>query len=160
MPHATPEHYRQVIEKLKMAMHDDCDEDVPSVSKQTVKDRRTKQLDFLFDDEANLSQEFEKSASFLDTEHERELEKYRAEPTIQHNDDPLLWWNSHARLFPTLARLAKKFLCTPSSSTPSERVFSTAGNIVSAKRCSLAPQNANLLIFLYQNRKILEELTN
>ncbi|CAD6240966.1 GSCOCG00012601001-RA-CDS, partial [Cotesia congregata] len=72
--------------------------------------------------------------------------------------NPLLWWNSKRNKFPILANFARKFLCIPPSSTLSERVFSTAGNIISAKRSCLSPETANLLIFLYQNRDMIEKL--
>ena len=42
-------------------------------------------------------------------------------------------------------------LCAPSTSVPSEGVFSAAGNIVSKKRSSLLPENVNSLIFLNKN---------
>ncbi|KAL5457250.1 hypothetical protein EMCRGX_G034497 [Ephydatia muelleri] len=48
-------------------------------------------------------------------------------------DDPLLWWRSHETYFPTIAKLARKYLCIPASTAPSERVFSTAKNILQKK---------------------------
>ncbi|CAD6221714.1 GSCOCG00011629001-RA-CDS, partial [Cotesia congregata] len=71
--------------------------------------------------------------------------------------NPLLWWKSKQHKYPILATYARRYLGVPSSSTPSERVFSTARNIISTKRSCLLPENANLLIFLYQNREIIEE---
>ena len=54
-----------------------------------------------------------------------------------------------------LSSLAKKYLSIPATSVSSERCFSTAGNIVTAKRSCLLPKNVDMLIFLYQNRKYL-----
>ena len=32
-------------------------------------------------------------------------------------DDPLLWWRNHETYFPTIAKLARKYLCIPANST-------------------------------------------
>ncbi|EZA46507.1 Zinc finger BED domain-containing protein [Ooceraea biroi] len=53
------------------------------------------------------------------------------------NLDPLEWWKSHENRFPLVAQLAKKYLSIPATSVASERTFSTAGNIVTAKRSCL-----------------------
>ena len=37
------------------------------------------------------------------------------------------------------ARLAKKYLCACATSSPSECLFSTSGNIVTPNRCSMKP---------------------
>ena len=49
-----------------------------------------------------------------------------------------------------LCRLAKKFLTPPPTSTNTERLFSTAGNIVDG-RASLSPENLERLLFLREN---------
>ena len=54
-------------------------------------------------------------------------------------DDPLLWWRNHETYFPTIAKLARKYLCIPASTAPSERVFSTAKNILQKKRWRILP---------------------
>lgn len=78
---------------------------------------------------------------------------YDADILISRHDCPYNWWKMNKTRFPKLAILANKFLGVPSTSTPSERVFSSAGNIISAKRSCLAPKNVNNLIFLHQNSK-------
>ena len=56
--------------------------------------------------------------------------------------DPLAWWKMHQGKFPTLEVLAKKFLAIQASSAPSERVFSQASLLISAKRTRLSPRIA------------------
>lgn len=84
-----------------------------------------------------------------------QLEMYLSEPQISHNMDTFEWWATREKRYPALADLARKYLCIPATSASSERVFSTAGNIVTSKRNCLLPQNVNILVFTYQNRDLL-----
>ena len=64
-----------------------------------------------------------------------------------HNN-PLSWWKSHAVNFPNLAQLARRTLCIPATSAPSERLFSVAGLTVTKKRARLSDHIVTLLVFL------------
>jgi hypothetical protein len=56
-----------------------------------------------------------------------------------------------ATQFPTLAKLARKYLATPASSVYSERLFSEYGNIYEEKRSRLLPQTGEKILFLHHN---------
>ncbi|XP_026112867.1 zinc finger BED domain-containing protein 4-like [Carassius auratus] len=58
--------------------------------------------------------------------------------------------------FPHVAKAAQQHLCVPGTSVASERICSTAGDIVSAKHSRLAAENVDRLIFLQKNLKIQE----
>jgi hypothetical protein len=73
-------------------------------------------LDFLLGDDE------ETQIIFADKRVE-ELQRYKLENCISRNDDPLTWWKSNQHRFPLLARLARRYLCIPATSAPSERVF-------------------------------------
>ena len=76
-----------------------------------------------------------------------EIEQFKREPQVHHDSDALDWWKINETRFPTLAKLARCYLCVPATSVPAERIFSIAG-LISNKRSSLSPENADMLIFL------------
>ena len=81
-----------------------------------------------------------------------EIENYKKEECADI-DNPLLWWMQNQFRFPLLSRMAKLYLAIPATSVPSERVFSTAGDIVTASRACLKPGHVDKLIFLKKNFK-------
>nr|XP_061819122.1 E3 SUMO-protein ligase ZBED1-like [Nerophis lumbriciformis] len=80
-----------------------------------------------------------------------ELVSYFGESPISKDENPLKWWKEHQARFPNLAMLARSYLSVPATSTPSERLFSAAGNIVNKKRTSLTPEHVDMLTFLHYN---------
>ena len=80
-----------------------------------------------------------------------EIKKWCLEKSNYVSLDPLKWWKSNSHRYPYLALLVRSVLCIPATSVPSERIFSLAGNIVTAKRCSLRPENVNYMIFMNKN---------
>lgn len=86
---------------------------------------------------------------------QREVLQYFGEQPLSKKENPLLWWRANAARYPTLARLAKYFLCIPATSTPSEHLFSAAGYIASKRRASLSADHVNMLTFLHCNQHLL-----
>ncbi|XP_041841996.1 E3 SUMO-protein ligase ZBED1-like [Melanotaenia boesemani] len=80
-----------------------------------------------------------------------ELRSYLQCANLDSEEDPLDWWREHQRLYPKLSKLAKKYLSIPATSSPSERVFSTGGDVVTCLRSSLKPENVDRLVFLAKN---------
>jgi hypothetical protein len=83
-----------------------------------------------------------------------ELLKYRAEPDAPITSCPLEWWRDNQQHYPLLSKLARIYLCVPATSVPSERLFSCAGDLVTAQRSLLSGENVDMLIFLKKNMKI------
>ena len=76
--------------------------------------------------------------------------------TLENGDkgkyiDPLTWWKDRVENFPTLCQIARKVLCIPATSAPSERVFSVAGLTISKMRSRPDSENASCLIFFRDN---------
>ena len=79
---------------------------------------------------------------------ENSVRRYRAEPAISLDSCPLEWWSKHAGSHSRLAPYAQKYLATPATSVPFERLFSLAGHIAQKKRASLSSENVNNLVCL------------
>ena len=86
--------------------------------------------------------------------YETEIHIYTSDPTIRPSANPFKWWEQNQHRLPHLAKVARNYLIIPGTSVPSERVFSTAGNIISATRNRITPEHANMLIFLNKNLEI------
>ena len=68
---------------------------------------------------------------------------------------PLVWWQYHGSLFPTLQTLALKLLGQPCSSSCAERNWSTYKFIHSLKRNKMAPARIEDLVYVYSNLRLL-----
>ena len=81
-----------------------------------------------------------------------ELDLYEKSPQVDDKSiNVLAWWKENETVYPTVCKVALKYLCVPATSVPSERVFSCAGTIVTDRRTCLKPEKVNQLIFLNQN---------
>ena len=69
---------------------------------------------------------------------EEELTRYLDSDVISLESDPLEFWRSNQAIFPTISKLAKKYLIVVSSSSPVERVFSYCGKVFRPDRCQLS----------------------
>jgi hypothetical protein len=92
------------------------------------------------------------TASIIETE----LSTYLAEGLLPRKEDPFLWWKLNQHRLPTMASMALVYLASPPTSVPSERVFSTAGDIITDHRSRLLPENAEKLILLKFNLHLLD----
>lgn len=82
-----------------------------------------------------------------------ELSNYKSQRVLGLNEDPLLWWSSHAPLFPTLPKVLQKYWCIPAMSVPCHRLFSSSGTVLCGKRNRLAPALVDQQVFLYENSR-------
>ena len=115
-------------------------------------------LDSLLDSETSSEEENrERDTVTVDLNSQVRIEAlgYFEEKPIAKEERPLDWWKANKNRYPTLARLAKSYLCIPGTSTPSERLFSAAGNIASKRRASLSQEHVDMLTFLHCNAKFL-----
>lgn len=79
------------------------------------------------------------------------MTKYRLTGGISLDDNPLDWWKANENIYKHVSKLAKRYLSISATSVPSERVFSTAGDILTANRSVFSPENVDKLIFLAKN---------
>lgn len=86
-------------------------------------------------------------------EYATECTEYLKTPLIARTEDPLAWWRCRGKhLYPSLVSVARRYLSIPATQTRSERLFSSAGSIVSCKRELLLPDHVQQLVFLHENR--------
>ena len=80
-----------------------------------------------------------------------ELDHYLDAKTADEKIDILDWWKLMKTQYPILSKFARKYLCIPASSASSERAFSTAGNVVTCRRTTLAVDNVEKIVFIKEN---------
>ncbi len=94
----------------------------------------------------NLRKDFTERWGDLRTS--RESSSPTGQKVIVHRHDPLNWWKLKELEYPRLVVLARRYLAIPASSASSERVFSTASDIVTKKRNRLLASRVHELVFL------------
>jgi hypothetical protein len=72
-------------------------------------------------------------------------------PQASCDTNPFQWWQNNKATFPVLFELARKYLCVPATSVPSERLFSDAGNQICEERNRLKASTVTELLFLKRN---------
>ena len=120
--------------------------EVSEVRELQAKKKRKSALDEL------LGSEQDTSVSVDD-----ELNQYLSEMPSPRSQLPLTWWKINSERFSNFAPVARMFLSILATSTPSERVFSTAGNTITKLRGCLKPKNIDALIFLHTNAQKLSK---
>lgn len=78
---------------------------------------------------------------------------YESRDLLHRTSDPLEWWkqNRNHALLKNLIPTVKKWMCVPATSVPSERVFSTMGELISERRNRLSPRMVSMVMFLNKN---------
>ena len=71
---------------------------------------------------------------------------------ISRMDSPFQWWKLHSTKYPILAQVAKKILAIQATSTPSERLWSKAGELCNAKRSQLGAKLIDKILFCNHNK--------
>ncbi|RLN73354.1 hypothetical protein BBJ28_00011893 [Nothophytophthora sp. Chile5] len=75
-----------------------------------------------------------------------EFKRYLADITTEKKlKNTFQWWNQNQLKYPNLSKPARKWLVTVATSVPSERAFSSSGNVVTVKRSSLTPETVQFV---------------
>jgi hypothetical protein len=79
-----------------------------------------------------------------------ELTLYQSIPAESDIDkSSLAFWKANEQTHPILSQIARRYLGIPATSVTVERLFSSAGNLITARRNALEPETANILNSLY-----------
>ena len=94
----------------------------------------------------------EAGISPTDFRSEVDIDKYLSEPLLKfHRTNCYKWWAENKEWFPALAKLAQRYLSAPPTTVPSEQLFAGAGEIYYDRRNRLAPERAEILLFIKSN---------
>lgn len=109
---------------------------------------------------SSLSQEDRPTSTGPDLVVEEFMTYYTEKWIAKSNDSPfspLTYWKQNSKRFPRLSQVALQVFCVPASSGNIERVFSTAGDIMSAKRNRLSPNLFETLLLIKKNKTVMSK---
>lgn len=86
-----------------------------------------------------------------------QMQTYLSLQTTPMRSNPLHFWKEHVQQFPSLAAVARKFLCAPCTSVDSERLFSVVSNILDEKRSRLTADRVEMMVFLKRNMHFMHK---
>lgn len=85
------------------------------------------------------------------------INTYMAEECVNMKVNPIQYWWLKKDCDRHLKSLAFKYLTPLATSVPSEEIFSSCSNLVTAKRASIKPKYVSMTIFLHKNYWIYEK---
>lgn len=89
-----------------------------------------------------------------------QVQQYLESPSLPATDesenDPLEWWSRYQRMFPFLAKLAKKYLCISAVSLPFYEAFTNYGQLMREKKARLDIEVAAQILFCRSVSRIPE----
>lgn len=89
-----------------------------------------------------------------------QVQQYLESPSLPATDesenDPLEWWSRYQRMFPYLAKLARKYLCISAVSLPFYEAFTNYGQLMKEKKARLDIEVAAQILFCRSVSRIPE----
>ena len=80
-----------------------------------------------------------------------EIDRYDVSKVVHHSTQPSEFWLTAKNQYPLLSAIVCKLLAIPATSVASERMFITAGLVVSKLRASTSPELLAKILFLNKN---------
>uniref|UniRef100_A0A8C5MY44 BED-type domain-containing protein n=1 Tax=Leptobrachium leishanense TaxID=445787 RepID=A0A8C5MY44_9ANUR len=148
------ENARHMKELLMLKLQKNAEETLTSLSgqpsaKRPRSDQPSTRLDSVFE---KIAGDFPStSGTNAPTAANIQLDTYLGEITAPRSDKPLQYWAVNKIRFSALAEMAQIYLSAPCSSVESERLFSSASNILTDSRNRLLADHAEMLLFLKKN---------
>lgn len=129
------------VSQLMKKVQEGEDENMSSASAKKMKlENENDAMKFLLGDYYEMEE-------MDDNSEDSEIDSYFSEKRTALS--ALDWWKVNCHRYPFLSKVARRLLAIPATSTPSERVFSAAGNTVVPNRASLDPGTVDELVFLH-----------
>ena len=79
-----------------------------------------------------------------ESDQQRSKRQDLSEKALDEGEDPLDWLRPRRPQFPSLWRLARKYLCVLATSTEAERLFSWTGFMLNKRRLSLSGETMSM----------------
>lgn len=152
------QHMNGIEENIDEDMQQELPQEEEGKEEEQQPEKRRK-VNFLEDGEDDMGSMQEHPIT-IDQQIRTEIEAFKSERgqpmyTNDQYSNPLQWWRGHVEKYPNIWKLASIILAIPATSAPSERVFSTAANIINKKRVRLKPETLDALIFLRGNKEFV-----
>ncbi|XP_048853064.1 E3 SUMO-protein ligase ZBED1 [Brienomyrus brachyistius] len=122
----------QIEQALEESNQDDSSDEDSASATTALKRPKLSALEELFAvEDMAVEARMQTTVSSTTERIQAEINKYRLLPSTLSSVSPVTWWWDMKDTLPMLSELASRYLCVQASSTPSERTFSTAGDIIS-----------------------------
>ena len=145
------------IEKLIVDAQKDSEVDDATAEEETNNNRTNNQGNMSPTSKLRMEMEDINPSEKENSTIKKEMDLYEAHEISKKEESVLMWWKAHEKSMPNLAKFARKILAIPSSSAKSERVYSTGGNFVVAKRTRMNSKKVENLIVIKENKKQLKK---